>query len=384
MGELVLTGSRADRVSTLPLSNFDRRESFSIRIFNLPLQPAMEVLLDTCGRQNVKSLLLLTLCLFLWKAAADCPRPEGGENTVLTDEALLMNSFEEGTKVTLECANGYEQESGSGSMRCIGGNWSEPDLTCKKRDCGLPKAQPHMSFDTSGGTLFGATIRVICDEGYQIRGPSYKQCFARGWTGKPKCEIITCDKPGNVTNGKHLWEVERDPEYQEIIQYVCNDGYTLIGSDHIMCSETGEYDPQPPECKENVFISVTTEDRITTHVVTPTPTPPTQEASTTTEAPHRDKTITASTVSPSARGGKDIMTAEDKSTKTSITSTTPSTFPDLGKHDTAVDANKNTDYAPVIISVIAVVTVVIIFVFVIHKFFLRRKGTSCAVGSSPI
>lgn len=27
---------------------------------------------------------------------------------------------------------------------------------------------------------------------------------------------------------------------------------------------------------ENVFISVTTEDRITTHVVTPTPTPPTQ------------------------------------------------------------------------------------------------------------
>lgn len=29
----------------------------------------------------------------------------------------------------------------------------------------MPKEQPHMSFDLNAGTLFGASIKVICDKG---------------------------------------------------------------------------------------------------------------------------------------------------------------------------------------------------------------------------
>ncbi|XP_036958003.1 complement decay-accelerating factor, GPI-anchored isoform X3 [Acanthopagrus latus] len=298
----------------------------------------MEVLLDTCGRLRVRPLLLMYI--FVLKAAADCPQPQGGENIVLSNEALLMNKFPEGSDVTLECANGYVKESGSGVTTCADTKWTEPDLICKKKDCGPPKMQPHMIFNASHGTLFGATIRITCDTGYQVSGNSYKQCLVTGWTGRAKCELVTCDIPAEVAHGKRSWESEDYPTYEQVIRYTCDDGYTLVGKDTLVCSDSGEYDSEPPECK-----SVTTE-KITTTVVTSTPTPP-------------------------AQGGRHSLPAEDKATTASETSTT--SFQDIRNH--AVEPSRDSEYVPVIISVVAVLVVACIAVLCVHKFLLRRKGS---------
>ncbi|XP_023120687.1 complement decay-accelerating factor isoform X2 [Amphiprion ocellaris] len=311
----------------------------------------MEASLDTCGQRTVQSLLLLYLLVV--KAAADCPKPQGRENIVLTNKALLMNDFPEGVEVTLECANGYDRESGSGTITCIDEKWTEPDLTCKKKDCGPPQPQPNMSFNISAGTLFGAVIKAICDKGYKITGPAYKQCYPTGWSGRPKCNIVTCAKPPEVTNGRISWDAQDLPKYGEIIQYTCDEGYTLIGEDSIVCSATGKYDSQPPECK-----GVTAEDRSTTAS-------PAQDSSVTPTA------STTAAVSPSVRGRTNILTAVD--TTASVTSSTSSPVP--GNHDEAVDVNQDFGYLPVIISVIVVSLVVCIVVFFIHKFLLRRKGS---------
>lgn len=61
--------------------------------------------------------------------------------------------------------------------------------------------------------------------------------------------VVECDKPDEVTNGRSSWDSQDYPKYGEIIQYVCNDGYTLVGNNSIVCGDTGEYDDQPPECK---------------------------------------------------------------------------------------------------------------------------------------
>lgn len=61
---------------------------------------------------------------------ADCPRPQGSGNVVLTDEALLLNNFPEGTSVTFECANGYFKVSGTGTATCTAKGWTDPDLDC--------------------------------------------------------------------------------------------------------------------------------------------------------------------------------------------------------------------------------------------------------------
>ncbi|XP_010733960.3 complement decay-accelerating factor isoform X2 [Larimichthys crocea] len=325
----------------------------------------MDILLDTCGRRRVKSLLMMYL--FVVNAAAECPKPHEWENMVLTNEALLLNEFPEGSEVTVECGNGYIKESGTGIVNCINGNWNNPDLNCKKTDCGHPKPQPNMSFNTSGGTLFGAVIKVFCDKGYQLSGSSYKRCYATGWFGRSNCKIVTCAKPGEIDNGRNNWVSEDRPKYGEIIQYVCNDGYSRVGTDKIACNEIGQYDFPPPECK-----SVTTEDTITTKMVTPTSTPQAQDPSTTPTV-HRDKTITTSatqTDSTPAQGGRVILTAEDKATTTSVTPTT--SFQD--GHDEIVDINKNNGH------IILAVTLAFIFVLVglgliLYRFLLKRKGS---------
>uniref|UniRef100_A0A4W6D581 Sushi domain-containing protein n=1 Tax=Lates calcarifer TaxID=8187 RepID=A0A4W6D581_LATCA len=226
----------------------------------------MEVLLDTCGR----GIYLLLIYIFLLKAAAECPKPGTNGNIVLTNDALLMNDFPEGSEVTLECATGYEIESGSGVINCIDGKWTKPDLTCRKKDCGPPNPKPNMSFNTSQGTLFGAIATVICDKGYHLSGLGYKQCFDGGWGGRAKCEIVLCDIPAQVANGRIVWDSKDDPKYGEVIQFVCDEGYTLDGTDSIKCGENGEYDFMPPQCVGGGDI-LTAEDTATSATsVTPT------------------------------------------------------------------------------------------------------------------
>ncbi|XP_028262863.1 complement decay-accelerating factor isoform X2 [Parambassis ranga] len=332
----------------------------------------MEFLLDTCGQLRLKSLLLMYL--FVWKAAAaDCPKPEGGKNTVLTNESLLMNDFPDGVSASLQCSNGYEKESGSGIITCAGGTWTDSDLICRRKDCGQPRPQPHMRFNTTMGTLFGDIAEVICDKGYTISGTSYKQCFAGGWFGRSTCEIVTCDLPPELDNGQSLRDAKDEPKYGEMILYSCDEGYTLVGSDSIVCTETGEYDSQPPHCK-----GATTEVVISTKNV-PASTSPSQETPTSadssaTSTAYTDKTLTTSaapTASPTVQGARDIGTAEEKATPKTLTTQTSS----QGMHDGDVDTNTDNGYVPVIISVICVTIVALLVVLLLHRYLLKRKGS---------
>ncbi|XP_013865018.1 complement decay-accelerating factor isoform X4 [Austrofundulus limnaeus] len=215
----------------------------------------MEVLLeDTRGQRQFKSLLLVFL--FVWNTAADCLIPEGGPNMVPTTETLLRNDFPEGSEAVLECANGYVEDSGSGILTCRGGKWTEPDLTCIKKDCGVPEEQKNMKFHIFHGTLYGDMIKVTCDEGYRINGTSYRQCIATGWFGSGQCDIVTCNKPLQVANGRSSWISEKNPEYKQFVNYSCADGYTLRGNASITCSKTGQYDSPPPECQEGEYEAV--------------------------------------------------------------------------------------------------------------------------------
>ncbi|XP_060925634.1 complement decay-accelerating factor isoform X2 [Limanda limanda] len=319
----------------------------------------MDFLLDTCGRRRC---LLVVMQLFVLKAAANCPQPEVREPIVLTNEALLMNEFPEGSTATVECVHGFVIDSGSGVVSCTGGKWTELDLRCKKKDCGTPRPQPHLIYDLSAGTLFGAEIEVRCEKGFQISGSSYKTCYATGWRGSAKCEIATCLHPAAVANGTSLWVSQDEPEYGEIIEFACDEGFTLVGSKSIMCSDSGRYSPGPPECK-----GATTEDTIS-----PSPAPTAQDSSTISTA-HRDKSIATSataTVSPTAQGGRDTLTEEASTTRASSTT---SSFRD--KHDGDVNTYTDTGYTPVVVSVVCVSIVVTMLVFVLHKFLQRKKGS---------
>uniref|UniRef100_A0A4W5QC24 Sushi domain-containing protein n=1 Tax=Hucho hucho TaxID=62062 RepID=A0A4W5QC24_9TELE len=185
---------------------------------------------------------------------AECPKPqvEGNQHVVLTNDALLKNDFSEGSEATFECANGYVKDQGSESITCTSGEWSTLELTCKKKDCGAPMEMPHLTYEfDKEGTLFGASARAFCDKGYQIQGSSYRQCYATGWSGRSRCEVVTCEEPIDIMNGVISKNHGKQfPEYGDVIQYSCDEGYTLIGNKSIECNEDGEYNSFFPECKD--------------------------------------------------------------------------------------------------------------------------------------
>ncbi|KAL6457761.1 hypothetical protein MHYP_G00329910 [Metynnis hypsauchen] len=192
---------------------------------------------------------LLLLAVFSPGKAVECPRPSPSGNVVLTDDAILKNEFPEGSHVTVECANGYEKDQGSDILTCRDGTWSDLQLICKKRDCGPPPPSPHLKYDMSEGTLFGARIRPACDTGYFLQGSSTRQCLAMGWSGKMKCLVVKCEEPTVIRNGEITLPPHKTyPEFQDTIQYSCDPGYTLVGNGTIFCQGDGKYSSPPPEC----------------------------------------------------------------------------------------------------------------------------------------
>ncbi|XP_061641045.1 E-selectin isoform X2 [Phyllopteryx taeniolatus] len=308
-------------------------EAFGLKLANMELL----FLLGSSTHSKLTSLLFFCCCCFVWRSEADCPMPQRGKNTVLSDQALLMNTFPEGSNITLVCLNGFEKESGSDGVSCQDGNWTRIELLCKKIDCGVPKSQLNMKFNTSAGTLFRDVVKVTCDKGYQISGSSYKQCYPGGWMGKAKCHIKTCNKPAEVTNGKNSWDSKVLPTYGQVILYNCDEGYTLTGNDTVQCSETGEYDSLPPECKAST------------------------SQSTTAAAAQRDKIIMGGAEVTTRRDGGRALTTEE-AVGTAASNVTPcptSFFPET--HDAATGANK--------------VIVVCTGALCLHLCLLRRKGS---------
>ncbi|XP_030230177.1 C4b-binding protein alpha chain isoform X8 [Gadus morhua] len=206
----------------------------------------MAVLVDNL---TPRLLALLWSTVLLSRGAADCPKPPEKEHIVLTNESLLKNAFPKDTEVTFVCTNGYEKHNGSESITCTGTEWTEPDLMCKKKDCGYPQKLPNMILMVNDGTLLGASVKVTCEEGYRVLGSSFKRCFASGWIGRSSCDLIVCDVPSEVLSGQHTWTSAEKPRHGDVIQYSCDAGFTLNGTSHVICQGRGVYNTTPPTCE---------------------------------------------------------------------------------------------------------------------------------------
>ncbi|XP_028437755.1 complement receptor type 2-like isoform X2 [Perca flavescens] len=70
-------------------------------------------------------------------------------------------------------------------------------------------------------------------------------CGSKGWMDRlPTCEVVTCDPPPAVLIGVFSPNKE-SYNYREVVQYRCQNDYTLNGSSSISCSEHGTFGPAP-------------------------------------------------------------------------------------------------------------------------------------------
>ncbi|XP_061075276.1 complement receptor type 1-like isoform X5 [Conger conger] len=200
------------------------------------------------------SFLVSTLCLCLLLAdcvKGQCQVPLVKTGIELTDESAGMDTFPEGSSVTLQCGKGYSKTSGSGIIHCANGVWTDETLQCQKKSCGSPGDLLNGKFTTPDGTEFGATAYASCNRGFVLLGTAYRQCYDFGWNNRiPLCEVVKCGDPPKIDNGT-ITSLPSGELYvfSEIVTYTCDRNFNFVGDSQLVCNEDGKYNGTVPECK---------------------------------------------------------------------------------------------------------------------------------------
>ncbi|XP_070827197.1 CUB and sushi domain-containing protein 1a isoform X2 [Chaetodon trifascialis] len=178
-----------------------------------------------------------------------CPSVEGTLSDHMTYRLLSGRLGEFGSMVMLECSTGYYLGVGHRTLRCLAnGTWdgSDDPATCKIISCGELPSPP---FGTKLGTLttFGATAIFMCNHGYTLVGSHVRECGANGlWSGaETRCLAGHCDSPDPIVNG----HISGDgSSYRDTVVYQCMLGYRLIGTSVRICQQDHRWSGTTPVC----------------------------------------------------------------------------------------------------------------------------------------
>ncbi|XP_077468473.1 membrane cofactor protein-like isoform X2 [Stigmatopora argus] len=193
-------------------------------------------------------LLLFYLDVSMVAQAQDCSAPAVGSNMHLKE--ILKDTFADGSIAPLTCDVGYSRVSGSDSIICTAGAWSQVTLECERINCGSAGNVPNGQYDYSEGTQFGDKIYINCNPGYILVGvASDRTCLANmQWSNHPpSCQVVTCDPPEALDKGSFS-PITDIYHYDNVIQYTCMDDYVLNGSSTAVCSADKTFKPNPPVC----------------------------------------------------------------------------------------------------------------------------------------
>nr|XP_057944796.1 CUB and sushi domain-containing protein 1-like isoform X2 [Doryrhamphus excisus] len=178
-----------------------------------------------------------------------CTSIEGTLSDHMTYRLLSGMLGEFGSVVMLECIAGYSFGAGHRTLRCLAnGTWegSDSPATCKILSCGDLPSPP---FGTKLGTLttFGATAIFMCNHGYTLVGSHVRECGANGlWSGsETRCLAGHCDSPDPIVNG----HISGDgSSYRDTVVYQCMLGYRLIGTSVRICQQDHRWSGATPVC----------------------------------------------------------------------------------------------------------------------------------------
>lgn len=94
---------------------------------------------------------------------------------------------------------------------------------------------------------YGASIQFTCNQGYTLQGSQERICQNSGeWSGsQPTCQIVSCGDPGSLSNG---FKVGDKFTFGESVIYDCNAGYKLQGSIIRKCGGNGQWSGSAASC----------------------------------------------------------------------------------------------------------------------------------------
>nr|XP_006820914.1 PREDICTED: sushi, von Willebrand factor type A, EGF and pentraxin domain-containing protein 1-like [Saccoglossus kowalevskii] len=159
-----------------------------------------------------------------WKECKNPGTPANGEQ--VSDNIYPVCT---GTMVEYVCDDGYDL-TGSNSSVCAHGKWSEPLPQCvgNCQDPGTPDngyQEDNYSYPAENGTV----VEFGCNDEYKIT------CEEGRWNNDlPTC-VGNCQDPGTPDNGYQKENYTYPADNGTIVEYGCDEGYTLYNDDTQEC-----------------------------------------------------------------------------------------------------------------------------------------------------
>ncbi|XP_052784464.1 sushi, von Willebrand factor type A, EGF and pentraxin domain-containing protein 1-like isoform X2 [Mya arenaria] len=175
-----------------------------------------------------------------WDSLPVCTRKNCGQiATLINGNITYVDGTVFGDTAVVECDIGYELPQ-DGIIQCqSNGTWNYRP-SCDKVYCDtFPK---HAIKSSSTGYRFGDRVEIVCENGYRVI-ENISECQSnKGWVPDSVCQIQDC---GNISIENGQIQDEANTTFGSVIFVACEDGFSIIGKEHVSCLETGEWDALP-------------------------------------------------------------------------------------------------------------------------------------------
>ncbi|XP_035378975.1 complement factor H like 4 [Electrophorus electricus] len=131
-------------------------------------------------------------------------------------------------------------DSRPGQQTIISADSLPHDSSCKR--CELPADIPNGHYIIVHGTdfVYGATIKYICKEGYQmVSRVNTRTCLAGGWDDRlPICQGNGgCGPPPHIEFAETTTFQKTYYRPDETVQYICHNYYKQDGNPYMTCTQ---------------------------------------------------------------------------------------------------------------------------------------------------
>ncbi|XP_032935836.1 complement receptor type 2-like [Catharus ustulatus] len=182
-----------------------------------------------------------------------CPHPPPVEFA----DPQSRREFPVGSTLSYSCRAGFSPVPGvSPAITCLHNfTWSPVPRLCQKVQCPSP-AIPHgrEAGPSRAQYSFGQQVQFQCEPGFVLRGSERVQCQPDGtWRPPvPFCERV-CDPPPKILHGQHSGSGLQQFPYGSEVKYSCAEGLALLGAESLFCtSDDGEnltWSAPAPQCR---------------------------------------------------------------------------------------------------------------------------------------
>ncbi|XP_071482925.1 scavenger receptor cysteine-rich domain-containing protein DMBT1-like [Diadema antillarum] len=176
-----------------------------------------------------------------------CPpleQPAHGE--LMCPSGNMRNVFD--AVCTVVCDEGYTRQGQRNSVRCLEtGQW-DSTVECEIERCDVLPPLPLGSMKCTQDNVFGSTCVFACDDGFQLNGPSSRECDAFGsWSQyQPVCEAVRC--PPVLPPSFGMMTCTNGAGLGSVCTSRCGFGHRLIGTNVTECVAEGRWTNDLPNC----------------------------------------------------------------------------------------------------------------------------------------